>query len=118
VVAHDRSTTRNATTPTAVHTSCRGASPDGTSRPRWTARSTAAKSSRRIITRPEAVEQRDARQDQRVGVRREPAHARCATRNSAPEPEPVAERAARHPVLHGDADGGVGQHGDEHREAS
>ena len=63
---------RTAPTPTRSTASCRSPSRDGAV-PSCAARAAAARSSRRMRTTPEPVEQRDRRQQHRVGVRRQQA---------------------------------------------
>jgi hypothetical protein len=61
----------------------------------------------------EPVEQRDARQDQRVGVRGEAAHREVGDEEQHGQAGSVAERAAGDPVLDGQPDRGVRQHRDQ-----
>jgi hypothetical protein len=61
----------------------------------------------------EPVQQGDAREDERVGVRRGHPHDEVGDEEQPAQTEPVAERARGHPAVDGETDCGVGEHGDE-----
>ena len=73
----------------------------------------ATRSSRWISTRPRPFEQRGARQQQRVGVRREPAHRDVRDSDERAEPETVGQDVGRHVLRTGQPDVGVGTERDE-----